>query len=97
MKTKNLIGANEFCSYHHIEYTFISLLHEAGLIEITLIDQNLFIPENELPKIEKMIHLHHDLEINIAGIEAITHLLERVENIQQEMMGLKNRLTLYEE
>jgi hypothetical protein len=44
-----------------------------------------------------MIHLHHDLEINIAGIEAITHLLERVEQMQQNMKGLRNRLRIYEE
>jgi chaperone modulatory protein CbpM len=44
-----------------------------------------------------MIHLHHDLEINIAGIEAITHLLERVEQMQENVRGLRNRLRLYED
>jgi len=36
--------------------------------------------------------LYHDLEINIAGIEAITHLLERVEQLQEEMRVLRNRV-----
>jgi hypothetical protein len=50
-----------------------------------------------LQKLEKMVRLHHDLDINIAGIEAIAHLLERLEYLQDEMRTLKNRLRLYEE
>jgi chaperone modulatory protein CbpM len=38
-----------------------------------------------------MIRLHNELEINVAGIEAITHLLERVEQMQEEMRRLRNR------
>ncbi|RYD88394.1 MAG: MerR family transcriptional regulator [Sphingobacteriales bacterium] len=96
MTTENLIAASKFCNYHRIEYTFISSLHEAGLIEITVIEQETFIPEHQLQRLEKMINLHQELEINIAGIEAITHLLERIEGMQQEMLKLKNKLNIYE-
>jgi hypothetical protein len=43
-----------------------------------------------------MIRLHHELDINLAGIEAITHLLQRVENMHEEMRLLRNRLQRYE-
>jgi chaperone modulatory protein CbpM len=66
-------------------------------VEITIVNETPYIPETELQKLERMIHLHHDLEINIAGIEAITHLLERVEQMQENMQGLRNRLRIYEE
>ena len=92
-----LISTQDFCTWHQVEYTFISSLHDAGLVEITIIDQAEYIPETELQKLERMTRLHHDLEINIAGIEAITHLLERVEGIQEEMRTLKNRLRRYED
>ena len=92
-----LIAASDFCTYHHVEYTFISLLNEAGLVEIRVVDNTSFIPETELQKLERMIRLHNELEINIAGIEAITHLLQRVELLQEEMRTAKNRLRLYEE
>lgn len=97
MATATLISTNDFCTWHRVEYTFISSLHDAGLVEITVVDQAEYIPETELQKLEKMIRLHQELDINIAGIEAITHLLDRVENMHEEMRGLKNRLRLYEE
>jgi len=96
MTTENLIAASDFCIYYNVEYTFISSLQEAGLVQITTVNETTYIPLTELQKLEKMIHLHHDLEINIAGIEAITHLLERVEQMQENMTGLRNRLRLYE-
>lgn len=93
MATRHLITITDFCSYHHIEHTFISSLHEAGLIKI---EQPNYIPESELHKLEKMIRLHHDLEINIAGIEAISHLLERVELLNENIRIMKNKLQFYE-
>jgi hypothetical protein len=96
MKTAELIAANDFCVYHNVEYTFITSLHEAGLVEVTIINETTFIPQTELQKLEKLISMH-ELDINIAGIEAIFHLLERVEKLQEDMRYLKNRLRLYED
>jgi hypothetical protein len=97
MATKGLIEAKEFCTYHHVEYTFIDSLSQAGLIEIRATSEGTYIPETELQKLERMARLHTELEINLAGIEAITHLLRRVESIQEEMRNLRNRLRRYEE
>ena len=97
MATATLISTRDFCTWHQVEYTFISSLHEAGLVEITIIDQAEYIPETQLQRLEKMARLHRDLDINIAGIEAITHLLDRLEAIQDEMRVLRNRLNRYEE
>ena len=91
MAKKKLIPAEDFCIWHRVEYTFINSLQDAGLLTIEIIDQKPFVHENELYKLEKMIRLHNDLEINIAGIEAITHLLERVEVMQDELRVLRNR------
>jgi hypothetical protein len=96
MTTATLISTNDFCTWHQVEYTFISSLHEAGLVEITIVDKTEYIPETQLQKLEKMVRMHHDLDINIAGIEAITHLLDRFEAIQEDMRALKNKLRLYE-
>jgi chaperone modulatory protein CbpM len=96
MSTKHLIAANDICIYHQVEHTFITQLQEAGLVEITIVNKTTYIPESELQKLEKMIRLHSELDINVAGIEAITHLLQRVEDIQEEVRQLKNSLRLYE-
>lgn len=97
MATKGLIAADEFCTYHQVEYAFIRSLSEAGLIEVKVTGERTYIPETELQKLERMARLHTELEINLAGIEAITHLLRRVESIQEETRNLRNRLRRYEE
>ena len=88
----NLIAATDICTYHEVEYTFISSLSEAGLVELKVVNHTTYIPESELQKLEKMIRMHQELEINIAGIEAITHLLERLEQMQEDMRVLRNRV-----
>jgi hypothetical protein len=87
-----LIATAEICTWHEVEYTFISSLSDAGLVEITLIEDKPYVPESQLQKLEKMIRMHNELEINIAGIEAITYLLERVEQLHEDMRVLRNRL-----
>ena len=93
MNQKNLVAADDICMYHQVEYTFISSLQDAGLVHLKVVDKVTYLPENELQKLERMI-MHHELEINIAGIEAINHLLERVEQMQEEMRVLRNRVVM---
>jgi hypothetical protein len=91
---ENLIATTDICIHHEVEYTFIRSLSEAGLVELKIVDEMTYISENELRRLEKMIRMHHELEINIAGIEAITHLLERVEQMQEELRILRNRMSV---
>lgn len=95
MQTSHLIPAENFCIQHNIESSFIRMLHEMGLIEITTVEESSFIPEDHLPEIERMIRLHYELDINLEGIEAIIHLLRRVEDLQDELKTLKNRLRVH--
>jgi chaperone modulatory protein CbpM len=97
MTTENLITTTDLCTYYNVKHTFISSLEDAGLLHITIVNETAYIPQDELQRLEKIIHLHHDLEINIAGIEAITHLLERVEQMHEDMRMLRNRLRMYED
>jgi len=96
MAGENLIPANEFCIHHNIEVSFIHSLQDYGLIEITTVEGNGFIEEDQLEEIEKMVRLHYDLNINFEGLDAIRHLLEQMNAMQHEMTTLKNRLRLYE-
>ena len=96
MSTQKLIPANDFCVSHNIEISFISALQDIGLIKIMTIEENAFIPANQLRHLEKMVRLYFDLEINLEGIETINHLLNRMADMQDEILVLKNRLRLYE-
>ncbi len=96
MEKDVMIAADEFCNHHNISFAFVSLLSQQGLIEMTTIEEHQFIPANRLQQLEKLVRLHYDLDINLEGIEAITYLLNRIENMQHEMIDLKNRLQFYE-
>lgn len=96
MQTEDLIAANDFCTYHKIEYSFINSLNEYGLITITSIHENRYIPLNELNKLEQFVRLHADLDINLEGLEAISHLLENIEGMQNQITALKNKLRMFE-
>jgi hypothetical protein len=96
MQEENLISANEFCLHHNIEVSFIQSLQEYGLVEITTSQEGSFITINQLGEVEKLMRLHYDLNINFEGIDAITHLLKKLQSMEDEMLKLKNKLRLYE-
>ena len=96
MPTTHLIAANEFCVYHNIEPSFIYSLQQSGLIEITVIEEKPFVDENELPQLEKLVRLYQDMDINLEGIETITYLLQRMNDMQRQIAELKERLSIYE-
>lgn len=92
----DLIAVNEFCVNHNIEISFINRLQQNGLIEIRIIESKGFVEKEQLPQIEKYVRFYYDLDINLEGIETISYLLQRIENQQNEIVALKNRLRLYE-
>ena len=94
---EHLISTDDFCTHYKVEYSFITSLQQHGLIEVTMIDEHSFIDHDHLKNVEKLVRLHYDLDINLEGIEAITYLLNRVKDMQAEIVELKNRLMLYEE
>lgn len=97
MQTDQLISTNIFCESHHIDLSFIQALQEAGLIELTVIEENPFVPAAQLEQLEKIVRLHYDMDINVAGIETISHLLQIINSMQLEISNLNNRLLVFEE
>jgi len=96
MQTEYLIALDKFCANHNIEISFISSLQQTGLVEITTIKETGFIDAGQIQQLEKFIRLYYELDINMEGIETITHLLQRINSLQDEITTLKNKLRLYE-
>ena len=94
--TQDFIMAEEFCTSHQLEISFINSLKDHGMIETVFIEQSLCIYAEELPRLEQIVRLHRDLDINIEGIEVINDLLERIEEMQSEIARLKKRLDFFE-
>lgn len=97
MPSEELISIREFCTVHHIELSFIRHLHDAGLIGMTVRDDSFFVTAGELPVLEKFVRWHYELAINSEGIEALSHVLERMARLLDENRALRNRLRRYEQ
>ncbi len=97
MQTAEMIAADEFCAHHHIEMSFIESLKESGLIEVSITEEKTFLPVNQLGQLEKLVRLYYEMDINLEGIETITYLLQRMNDMQQQILQLSNRLSRYEE
>lgn len=96
IQTKKLIAVDEFCLHNHVEKSFISLLQQNGLLELRIIQETRFIGADQLRQLEKMVRFYYELNINLEGIESITHLLKQINDLQNEMRTLRNKLQFYE-
>lgn len=97
MENNELILIEQFCQHHNIEFSFIDSLHQFGLIEVIIENDNSYLPHEQLKEVEKMMRLHYDLDINMEGIDAISNLLQRINQLQDELVSTQNKLRLYEE
>lgn len=88
----DLIIIREYCEKSHTDPTFLISLEEGGLIEIRTIDGEQYLLASQLRELERYSHLYYDLSINIEGIDAIHHMLERMENLQREIYQLRRQL-----
>ncbi len=87
---------NDYCEKCHIEPSFIILLEEGGLLDVEDREGERYFPASQLRELEQYTRMYYDLSINMEGIDAIHHLLKRIENMQEEIKRLKSRLHLYE-
>lgn len=90
------ITITEYCVNYDIEPSFIISLEESGIIIFTIIGEEKYIHQEQFSELDKYIHLHYDLHINIEGIDAIRHLLQKVNQMQEEIRELHKKLHLHE-
>lgn len=94
--TTTYIAIQEYCARQgQIEPDFIEALHQNGLIQGHLESGDFFIDADDLPQIEQFSRFYYDLDINLEGIEAIAHLLSRIENLQSELNQLNRQMAFY--
>ncbi|WP_339815976.1 chaperone modulator CbpM [uncultured Imperialibacter sp.] len=97
MKTDTHIPIETLCEHYKVETTFFISLGEIGLIEIETIEQAQYVHEDQMNAVEKMIRMHHELDVNIEGIDVVFNLLNKIEALQTELNQVRSRLRLYED
>ena len=92
MAEEKYIQIRDFCQGHALEETFLYELQEFDLIRIVEVGRQPAIHRRELHRLERLVRLHHDLEISPQGLQAVQHLLNRLEAMQDELWQLRRKL-----
>ncbi|MCC8174718.1 MAG: chaperone modulator CbpM, partial [Odoribacter sp.] len=56
-----------------------------------------YLLSSQINEIEKFSRMYYDLSINVEGISAINHLLERLKRLQKELNYLRRHLAIYQD
>jgi hypothetical protein len=96
MKQEDLISVVEFCRIYSVETAFVRALQEAELIDIVAVSDDLYIRYDQLPLLERLTRFHYDLDINLEGIEVISRLLRRIDDMHGEIIALRNKVRRFE-
>jgi hypothetical protein len=67
-----------------------------GLIKIQIYEEVQYIDTDSIYEVEKIIRMHNELDVNLEGIDVALNLLQQIEDLQNELIAVKNRLRLYE-
>jgi chaperone modulatory protein CbpM len=96
MSDDEIISFEMFCSYYNVEQSFLETLESHGLISVSFRENQRFILKEELAELEKFSRLYYDLNINVPGIDALNHMLEKMKQLEKEAENLRARLRIYE-
>lgn len=96
METENYILIKRYCEHTQTPIEFIYSLHEFGFIEVTQVKDQEFVKPNDLVEIERVSRLKNELGINLEGIDAINHMILKVNRLENELRMLRERLRIYE-
>ena len=95
MNLENLTTIHSLASQYEVAITFFESLGDLGLIEVITIDETYYVHHDNIFKVEKIIRIHKDLEVNLEGIDVVLNLLDRIETLQQELTAATNSLRLH--
>ena len=89
------ITYTECLQIYQVEETFLDQLQSSGLIEIVIEEDDRYIEYDYLQEIEQFVRWHYELEINMEGIEALHHMLQQVQQLQEDVERLRGELKFY--
>ncbi len=97
MDTQKYVPVLHLCELYHAEFSFFKELNDIGLIEIVSVKNTMYLHEDHLIEVERIIRIHRELNVNIEGVDVVLNLLEKVEELQNKLNRIQSRLRLYED
>lgn len=93
---ESVIKITEYCSYCRADLAFVDSLEDLGLIETSIVNGERFIHEEQLPDLDRYANWHYEMDINIEGIDALKNAIAKMQQLQSEVLYLKEKLRIYE-
>lgn len=97
MDNSTYIKIETLCAHYQVETILINELHEAGVIQLHTYESSPCIAADDMPQIEKVFRLYHDLELNTPAIQVVLNLLNKIEHQQKSIRQLKNKLNRFDD
>jgi hypothetical protein len=92
MENQKLVLVETLCIHYELEASFFESLEEIGLLILVRENDEIYIPEEKVTDLEKVLRQHKELDVNLEGIDVILNLLGKVESLQTELTLAKQRL-----
>lgn len=96
MQTENFILISHYCAHTQTSMDYIFTLAEYGFIEVKQMEDNIYLEPHTIVEIERIGRLQDQLGINLEGIDALYHMMQRVEELENQLRHVKERLKIYE-
>jgi len=96
MTDEEIISLETICSFYQVDRNFVETLESHGLISFSYHENQRYILRDDVVELEKYSRMYYELNINVPGIDALNHLLEKIKQLQQEAETLRARLRIYE-
>ncbi|WP_281543162.1 chaperone modulator CbpM [Maribacter aestuarii] len=96
MESENYILIHQYCKHTQTPIDFIYSLHEYGFIKVTHVENQEYVKPKDLVEIERVSRLKNELGINLEGIDAINHMIKKINRLENELRMLRERLRIYE-
>ncbi len=86
------ISIEEFCSHHGVEVRLIQEFADFGLVQLHTSQDQKVMPASEVKRVERMLRLALDLDLNPEGIDIILNMRQEMVRLRRQAQRMQNRL-----
>lgn len=97
MKDRKHIPVSDLCQHYAVKQSFFVQLSEHGLVEVHEVNSVQCILEDNLSRVERILRIHQELNVNLEGVDVVLNLLDRVQEMERELNELRNTVRAFRE
>lgn len=97
MEIKEFIPVSNLCTHYEVTISFFDELHDIGLIKIVAVEQKPCLHCDHLNRVERIMRIYKELNVNIEGIDVIFNLLDRIKVLETKLQSTQSKLLKFEE